>query len=167
MKIEETIKDWDGKSVDDMTAVYDHWGDDPAFLSKIISLISEDACQKGASWLLKRYVEDHGCLSSKESNQIYRLLKKLDHWETKLHLLQCMPYLPIAKSHVKRVESFLRVCLVDQNKFVRAWAYNGFYELALQHSQFQSEAKQLMEKAMQDEAASVKARIRNIMKQGF
>lgn len=167
MSIQQAVVDWDGKSADDLTAVYDQFGDEPAFLSDMISLISGVSCQKGASWLLKRYVEDHGSLCVSDANQIYELLKGIAHWETKLHLLQCMPYLPITKSYVKRVEFFLRECLVDQNKFVRAWAYNGFYELALQHVEYQPETKQLLEMAMQNEAASVKARVRNIMKQGF
>ena len=62
---------------------------------------------------------------------------------------------------------FLRNCLVDNNKFVRAWAYNGFYELAVQYPEYEKETKQFFEMAMRDEAPSVKSRIRNIMKKGF
>jgi len=62
------------------------------------------------------------------------------------------------------VEIFLRVCLLDNNKFVRAWAYKGFYELAVQYPK---ETRQFFEMAMRDEAPSVKSRIRNIMKKGF
>ncbi len=61
----------------------------------------------------------------------------------------------------------MRKCLEDDNKFVRAWAYNGFYELAKQYPEYRTEAGQLFEMALRDEAASVKARVRNVMKQGF
>lgn len=62
---------------------------------------------------------------------------------------------------------FLRNCLISDNKFVRAWAYNGFYELALQYPAYKTEVKKFLDMAMKDEAASVKARVRNILKRGF
>jgi len=65
------------------------------------------------------------------------------------------------------VEAFLKKCLVDDNKFIRAWAYNGFYELSVQYPEHKDETKQFFEMAMRDEAPSVKSRIRNIMKKGF
>ncbi|MEW8322573.1 MAG: hypothetical protein AB2606_07985 [Candidatus Thiodiazotropha taylori] len=67
----------------------------------------------------------------------------------------------------EEVSAFLRECLTSSNKFVRAWSYNGFYELAIQHPQYQQETKVFFEMAMRDKAPSVKARIRNIMKRGF
>ena len=94
------------------------------------------------------------------------MLDKLEHWETKLHILQSIPFMPIEITERKKVDAFLRETLTDPNKFVRAWSYNGFYELAMQHSEYLNETKQFFEMAMRDEAASIKARIRNIMKKG-
>ena len=51
-----------------------------------------------------------------------------------------------------------------QEKFVRAWAYNGFYLLAVQHGEYEAEARQLLTMALRDEPASVKARVRNVLK---
>ncbi len=73
----------------------------------------------------------------------------------------------ITNTEKKELEFFLRKCLTDENKFVRAWAYNGFYELSMPHSDYIAQTKQFLEMAMRDEAPSVKARIRNIMKKGF
>jgi hypothetical protein len=75
--------------------------------------------------------------------------------------------MPISKNEIKTVEAFLRVSLTDSNKFIRAWAYNGFYEMAIQYPEYKNETKQFFEMAMRDEAASVKARIRNIIKKDF
>ena len=82
-------------------------------------------------------------------------------------MLQCIPFMPIAKKNINVVYNFLRWTLTDQNKFVRAWSYNGFYELSKQHPEYLDETKQYFEMAMRDEAPSVKARIRNILKKGF
>ena len=82
-----------------------------------------------------------------------------------MHLLQCLPYLTIDTREVKQLEPFLRRCLQSENKFVRAWGYNGFNELALQHADFKPEVDSLLAAALEEEAPSVKARIRNILKQ--
>jgi len=104
-------------------------------------------------------------LSSAELKLVFQCLPDLIEWETKLHVLQCLSYLTVGKQDVPPLETFLRECLASENKFVRAWAYNGFYELSLQYPQFQVEVDQLLQQALEDEAASVKARVRNILKQ--
>jgi hypothetical protein len=65
------------------------------------------------------------------------------------------------------LERFVRIKLSDPNKFVRAWAYKGFYELAKAFPEYQTEASQFFEMAMRDEPASVKTRVGKILKQGF
>ncbi len=92
---------------------------------------------------------------------------EIEQWESKLHILQSFPFMPIPHSEKKKVEVFLRKCLVENNKFVRVWAYNGFYELAVQFPEYINETKQFFEMAMRDEAPSIQSRIRNIMKKGF
>jgi hypothetical protein len=100
-------------------------------------------------------------------DEVFKSLAKLNSWQSKLHLLQCVSYFKVSKSNRKKLELFLRDCLASSNKFVRAWAYNGFYLLAMQHPQYKEETQSFFKMALRDEAASVKARIRNIMKQGF
>jgi hypothetical protein len=53
--------------------------------------------------------------------------------------------------------------LQEENKFVRAWAYHGLYELAKQFGDSDNVIPLVM-KGMNDEAASVRARVRNILK---
>ncbi len=167
MNIENDIANWDGKSSTDIERIYQRYSDKSFFISTLIDLLKQQELQKGASWLLKKHLESGSTLETNDIALIYKLLPKLIHWETKLHILQSMPYMPVGKAQKKKVEAFLRDCLTDDNKFVRAWIYNGFYELSCQYSEYKEETKQFLEMAMKDEAASVKARIRNIMKRGF
>jgi len=167
MSLEQEIVSWDGKSSSDIDAVYTRYCDDDSFGSNIIEFCRKTELQKGATWLLKRHLEQGQKLNANTCTALFKLLPKQEHWESKLHILQCLPYLQIGKAAKKNVEAFLRKCLVDDNKFLRAWAYNGFYEISLQYPEYKEEAKQFFEMAMRDEAPSVKARIRNIMKKGF
>lgn len=167
MSLEQVLQQWDGKSAEDIGCIYDRYVGRTDFVSSIIALIKKGDSQKGASWLLKRYLENEQQLEPKQTAQLWTLLSGLECWETKLHLLQSLPYLKIGNNDKQKVEYFLRRCLSDNNKFVRAWAYHGFYELSLQYPEHQEETKKCFALAMEDEAASVKARIRNILKKGF
>ena len=167
MNIEQEIVTWDGKSSSEIGAIYRRHCDDEMFAIRLIESSRNTGLQKGATWLLKRYLESSRKLAANEILTLFRLLPELEHWESKLHILQCIPYLAIDKSVKKYVEAFLQACLVDNNKFVRAWAYNGFYEISVQYPEYREKTKQLFEMAMRDEAPSVKARIRNIVKNDF
>ena len=167
MSIEQEIISWDGKSSSDLGAIYSRYKDNNAFVPQIVELSKQEALQKGATWLLKHYLENGGVIDANQVSKMYKLLPNLNHWETKLHMLQCIPYMRIAKAEKMDVETFLRKCLADSNKFVRAWAYNGFYEISSQYPEYKNETMQFFEMAMRDEAPSVKARIRNLLKKGF
>lgn len=157
---------WDGKSSTDIQNIYHSHNNGRHFVPDIVNLITSGTQSKGASWLLKRYLENDGKLTNQQIHQIYKALPIINNWETRLHLLQSIPYLPISNTDKNTVEDFVRDGLTGLNKFVRAWSYHGFYELARTFPEFRTEAKQLFELAMNDEAASVKARIRNL-KKGF
>ncbi len=165
--MKQEIVAWDGKSADALRRMYDHYSSTSSFVAEILDLSKQQPLQEGTTWLLKRHLEKMGCLEPSEVKEVFQLFPTLMGWEAKLHVLQCIPYMPIPKNQKKKVETFLKACVVSDAKFVRAWAYNGFYELAVQHSEYQEEAQKLLEIGMRDEAASVKARIRSIMKKGF
>jgi hypothetical protein len=167
MSLEKEIVSWDGKSSGDIDAIYIRHRNDDSFVSKIIELSRQVGIQKGATWLLKRHLEGSHKLEGNEVAALLKLMPKLEHWESKLHILQCLPYIRVGRTEKCNVEIFLQKCLVDKNKFVRAWAYNGFYELSLQYPEYKEKTEQFFEMAMRDEAPSVKARIRNILKKGF
>lgn len=167
MSLEKEIVSWDGKSSSDIGVIYARHSNEHSFISKIIELSQQVGFQKGTTWLLKRHLEDGHTLEANEVALLLKLLPEIECWETKLHILQCFSYIRIGKNQKKNVEVFLRKCLVDDNKFVRAWAYNGFYEISLQYPEYKEETKSFFEMAMRDEAPSVKARVRSIVKKGF
>ncbi|MCP3667721.1 MAG: hypothetical protein GY696_35390 [Gammaproteobacteria bacterium] len=166
MELEAEINGWDGKDARIISVIYKAHHNDTDFLAEILRLLKRDEhLQKGASWLLKQYLEKGGAIVQEDIDRIYQLLPDLERWESKLQLLQSIPHLPISEQSLISVESFLRYALSDENKFIRAWAYNGFYLLSCQYPKYRHEAEQIIDMAMEDEAPSVKARIRNIKKQ--
>lgn len=167
MSLEYEIANWDGKSSDDINAIYNLHGEEKSFDANVIAFAQSSELQKGATWLIKRYLEEGHKIEATISSVLFDLLPKLEHWQSKLHILQCLPYLKIGNNAKHNVYVFLQQCLIDDNKFVRAWAYNGFYVISLQYREYIQETKLFFDMAMRDEAPSVKARIRNIVKKGF
>jgi hypothetical protein len=164
MHIEQELASWDGRSAADIKAIYDAYNTDSNFPDEIIALSFREPCEKGATWLLKAWLEAGNTLEQRQIKKIYGSLDQLKHWEARLHVLQSIPFIPVPDTESSKVYHLLMQMITDQNKFVRAWSYNGLYELSRQHSKYADETRQYLEMAMRDEAPSVKARIRNIMK---
>ena len=120
--------------------------------------------QRAATWLLKKHVEAGNCLSAADCRPVIGVPSDQVHWESQLHVLQCLPYLDIREDGCVDLDSFLDACIKSEKKFVRAWAYSGFNELAMRFPRYRDEVDGMLARASESEAASVRARIRNIMK---
>jgi len=168
-ELENAIQRWNGKSASDIKSIYQQFEKTPDFIESLISLCQYSEYQKGATWLIKHHLEKpDNQLSKEQGEQLISSASELDHWEAKLHLLQFIQYINIPESCVGKLEDFIRVSMKDDAKFVRAWAYSSFHTLANQYPEYREEAIFILETSLDREsAASIKARIRNVLKQGF
>lgn len=125
----------------------------------------------GASWLIKHAVErrnkSNEVISGKQSDILFSCFEYEISWQVKLHILQLIPLSTITQASKKWLEKSLRESLTDTNKFVRAWSYGGYYELARQYPEYRAEAVEFCEMAMRDESTSVKARVWAVTKKAF
>ncbi len=165
--LETEIANWDGKSATDIRAIHQKHHAEVGYVTQLVLLLEKKGLQSGVTWLLKAAFEASVVFTPKDVAIIYKHSPLLDTWEPKLHILQCMAYMPIEEPQQAGVEEFLRACLADDNKFVRAWAYNGFYYFAKQFETYREEAGHLFEIALKDEAPSVKARVRKVAGKKF
>lgn len=120
MDFEQEIASWDGKSTDDIKVIYDAHNAEINFADIIIALLFTESCEKGATWLLKAWLEAGNELEQLQVERIYGSLDQLKNWEAKLHVLQSIPFMPISSTASSNLYAFLRVTLTDPNKFVRA-----------------------------------------------
>lgn len=169
MTLEADIAAWDFKSSDDIGRIYRRYSVRPSLGAQLAVLISEHTLERGASWLLKHHLETGWPdITPTDIATIYDLLPDLEHWEARLHFLQCIPHLPIPGSHVKPLEQFLRDAVSDKVKFVRAWGYNGWHQLGIQYPGYRPQVIELLETARASETApSVKVRVRKALEAGF
>lgn len=134
MTLEQAILKWDKKSSHDITRVYHEFYQSPDFVDELLELAQDEKAQDGATWLIKHWLENNDAANYQQIAPVLDLVDKLHSWPAKLHILQCLPYLCIEKEQSETLEAFLYANLTDKNKFVRAWAYNGYHVLATQHS---------------------------------
>ena len=167
MSFASDIREWDGKTAATIEQVYTRACSTPTFVQDLMALIPEPDAQLGATWLLKKHVDNGNEINAAEAASLLQALHRLKHWGARLPVLQCLSAVSIPSRYRNKTETFLRSCLEEENKFVRAWAYSGLYELARQFPQYRVEVSQLLEAALGSEPASVKARVRKCLATGF
>ena len=168
MDITTEIAKFDGKDTDILESIAARFSPDTATVQTLYGLAREDEpkLQSAATWLLKRIREDGWSFSRAQVDAVLALFDDVTHWEAKLHLLQMMEEFTVPEKRAVTMLNLLKGegYLGNTNKFVRAWSYNGAAALATQHPALRREVAELLKAGRQDAAASVKARLRNIMK---
>ncbi|MCG8546224.1 MAG: hypothetical protein MJE12_18660 [Alphaproteobacteria bacterium] len=168
MDIRAEIAAFDGRHTDVLASIAERLSPDAPTIQELCTLAGRDEpkFQSAATWLLKRIQDDSVAFSPAQVEAVLALLENVSDWEAKLHLLQMMPALTVPKRraaallHLLKGKGYLR----DVNKFVRAWSYSGLAALAEAHPAHREDVARLLKAGQQDDAASVKARLRNIFK---
>lgn len=167
MELRQRLAAWNGKSSEDIAGIFEELREQEEFAEELISLVVFEESEIASTWLLKALLETKKPLTEALNNALVAAIPMLKHWQSKLHALQVFAYLNFPEHSEAKILAFVRACFQDTNKFVRAWAYHGFFELACQYPEYQSHVTELMEMGLRDETPSVKARIRNLKQRGF
>lgn len=167
MSIKHEVMNWDRKSASDIEQIYVAYQQTSEFESQLIDLCLDESLSVGGTWLVKFHIEHGGSINAQDMQKVLTKLPTYDHWESKLHILQVLSHFEVSCKTRKVLEPFLKHGLSDTNKFVRAWSFNGLYELAVQYPELQQEVTDLLNLALKNEPASVKARVRKLLKKGF
>lgn len=166
MPLYQAIGLCDPDDVSGLESVYEHYSDEEDFEQELVTCCNDRATEQGATWILKHFIEHGGELSESSTDALITRLPSFKHWQSCLHVLQLLDEWNISETQVDILFHFLRHKIQDDNKFVRAWSYNGLHVIATQYNAYFSEVESLLKIANEDEASSVKARIRNIVKSG-
>jgi hypothetical protein len=121
--------------------------------------------QKTSTWLIKHHYDNGHTLPQSLTEKLLTACKHIENWEAKLHFLQLIPHVKLTNVSIMITEDFVRACLADDNKFVRAWAYNGFYALTTYTPELKTELAFICKRALETESASIKAKVRKVMLQ--
>ena len=137
-----------------------------ALFDDLIDAVIADETSVPATWLLRAILEAHEGdgveLSSKHVARLCRGLERIERSDARLHVCQTVSLLSVPARNAEQMARFLRACSESDHKFVRAWAIDALQRLARQHARYRSEAAMALNAALEDPAASVRARARRI-----
>lgn len=133
-----------------------------AWLDVLIQACAEPQQAICATWMLRAYLAGEAHLDPRQTAALLRLLVRVKDRDARLHLCQAVGDLQIPARNAGQLARFLEDCASAPAKFLRAWGVDGFHRLALQHPSHRPRARGLLERAAQDPAASVRARVRRI-----
>jgi HEAT repeat protein len=161
-----TLQDFDGKRTVVLERLNATLPRNESSMAQLLAVAEHDdtTLQVGATWILKRWFEDGEPLIERSVSNLVQLLKHASYWEVRLHLLQILAFVPIPTRSLSVLKKVLHEFLTNENKFVRAWALSVFASIADQNESLRSDALSMLQSAEHDEAASVRARVRQIHK---
>ncbi len=162
----DALSSFDGKRIDTLKAIAESFPVTPQLLIQLCELTQseERKMQSASTWLLRRYHQAGAELSPQQTAQLLQVLLRDAYWEVRLHVLQLLGDLCIPPEFVAALWAALIKQIEDRNKLIRAWSYNGLALLAHHYESYRNEALSSLAHGEQDEAASVRARIRQIRK---
>lgn len=156
---------WDGKNTQPLLDLYGNSDPTDLWLGALIQLSSEPDCDRGATWLLKHYLESGASLPAHLTRAHLGNLAPLSHWEATLHVLQYLDKLRIPDAAKPALLTFVKSSLSSDARLVRAWAYYAFAVLACRFPEIKKEALAVFTDAEQAETAgSIKVRLRKARK---
>jgi hypothetical protein len=162
--LDTLLNEFDGKNIERLVRISEAWRPDTKLLQHLVQF-SETAdahAQVGATWLLKRYQEAGAQFPESLVARLLEVMAAVERWESRLHLLQMLPGLPIPNSCARQLRQLLLAWTQDRNLFVRSWAYSGLHRLASIYPKYRREIIPLLDRAETEEGASVRARLRQL-----
>lgn len=162
------INNFKGKSVKELELLYIQEELVYSDYLNLINCISDDTTGQSISWLIKRFINDNKkeAISDRNiSNKLIEMIIKFNDFNILLNLLQILQVLIINNSYKDKLYFKLKELINKDNKFIRAWSYNGLYVLSLQYDEYKDDVFELLDFALINECASVNARIRKIIKE--
>ena len=158
----QALSDFDGKSTAPLERFAAAYSADAELVADLCEFAGggDGNLQTAATWLLKRIGVTGAQLSPGQSEALLHLLIAETGWLPRLHVLQMMAGLTVPAALAEPLMDALAAQAAGANAFIRAWSVHGAAVLADQHPPYRDRALDLLAAAEQDEAASVRARIR-------
>lgn len=157
------LKSWDGKSVEYLKDIYAQGYVDRDDI--INSLSTSDLTEKRAGvWLIKHMLEAGEKLTFSETKKLLQTFKVNDYWDIRLNILQSFKYLSLDDQLLLEIEKEIIECNGSDNKFLRAWSYEGLYYLSKVSEPLEMLFNEKVNEGFQRETGAVLSRIRQIIK---
>lgn len=159
-----TLNNWKGPEVNSLKHLYEKHFGKVEFWNDLLDLYQIQALEIPATWMFKNHYRYKRKLQSEQIDIIINYFNQLGYWESRLHVLQLIPEFKINKRQAELLEKPIYTLLKSETKFVRAAAYEAYFEVVKNIPELSNEFKEICLAAQQTESASVLVKIRRILK---
>ena len=155
---------FDGRDTTALGEIAARYEVDLGYLDGLVALAddADDQISGGATWLIKAFLEAEGKMTKPQSRMLISKLDGVKNWASQLHLCQVVRYLSPSREGAKEIVRWLSPLLSHDRPFLRAWSLDALYHMSAHHPIFASKAEEALKSATRDQAASVRARAKNL-----
>ena len=162
-RLRAAIRDFDGKAMSLLCEAKVQLRDTPGFWDALYSLTNDEEplIQAGSTWLVQQSLKCGDLTLAGIAMAVTPRLGELTHWGAILHMLQALDACDRPLPEGPALARFAQTHITHTRPFVRAWAINALCVLAIHHPEFREAAETARDNALNDTAASVRARAHN------
>ncbi|MEM7183114.1 MAG: hypothetical protein AAF518_19545 [Spirochaetota bacterium] len=160
----QSLQAWDEKHTQYLQEICRQNSKHSEFVNHIIDIFcKENQLQHPTSWIIKYFVDSRQPIQQKQINRILQQLDTLEHWGSQLHILQIVPKVHLTKVVAKNIQTTVKKHMHSEKKFVKAAAYQAYYEIVQLQPQLKEEFLEICNEAVVRESASVQSKIKKII----
>ncbi len=158
--LRQELTTYDGRSPTILSEISVRYRDQPNFLSDLVRLAVDEnpLISEGATWMLKAELEAGQVCSPQDVKRLVVGLKGVTAWQAQLHICQSIKHITVPQELALELERWLSALLDAPRPFLRAWALDAVCQLR----GASPKTKALLAQMETDDAASVRARVRNL-----
>lgn len=165
--LRDALLEFDGKALSYLSETSLKFRSDPDYFAALVALAGDRTAHidSGATWLLKDYLDQGGRLAPDLVQPFLRQLIADPSWGAALHILQSVRRLDLHQVSDSAVFETISAYTAHARPFLRAWAVDAMWRMAQTFAGFETRARHAMDAALNDPAASVRARARQLLKE--
>ncbi|WP_298937462.1 hypothetical protein [uncultured Ruegeria sp.] len=155
------LTDYDGRNPSILSEIAARHEGQPWFLSSLADLVPDEevVVSEGATWIIKAMVEKGHNFMPHDVERLVTRLDEVTAWQAQLHICQSLVHMSVPQKVEPILKQWLNPLLDAPRPFVRAWATDALCRLCDKHS----DRWALLDRMSEDEAASVRSRVRSLM----
>ncbi len=166
-KLRRRLADFDGKAISILGETEAEFVNTQGYLAILLELAidAESNIASGATWLIKSALEKGAKLPARLIENLIDNLDRISAWDAQLHICQSVQYFDIAESEAENLIAWAKPLLDHDRPFLRAWSMDAHCRIGVNYPHLVS-ASDIVDRGLADEAASVRARARNLRQSG-
>ncbi len=164
IELETSLQEFDGVAVSVLSETRAAHRDRPGFVDEIVRLCADQrsSISHGAAWILKAEADDGARFGTRVTGALVEQLENISAWQSQLAICQSVTAFDFDAADAASFCTWASSLANHPRPFLRAWSLHARVILGVRLRHPKAALLNDIEAATQDDAASVRARARNL-----